>query len=152
MDKKELVELTEIYSADLARWPQEKVKPALALIERDAEARAVFDAALALDAELRLYDAPARDLSALEERICAAVRAEERDAIMPPPAARMLRFGGVAAQAFGLVLALFLGFVTGAPPSVDGAASEGLSAEMLYAPDQLVAAEDEAIITMIGEI
>ncbi len=57
--------LLDCHGADLARWPVDSVKPALALMERDAQARVAFERDVALDSALRHADA------ALDRRIAA---------------------------------------------------------------------------------
>lgn len=66
-------EYVDIYSADLSRWPVHLIKPALNLIETSPEARASFDAALALDARLRAVDVALADTTVLAASIMAQV-------------------------------------------------------------------------------
>lgn len=75
LTREEFTDLLGIYGADLSRWPQDRLKAALALTEEDAEARALFDATLALERDLRLPLAPQSDLAALESRIMASIAA-----------------------------------------------------------------------------
>jgi len=75
MTREEFTDLLDLYGADLSRWPQDRLKSALALTEKDAEARAQFDSALALEQDLRQHPAPQTDLAALENRIMAGVAA-----------------------------------------------------------------------------
>lgn len=110
---------TDLYSADLSRWPVTLVRPALDLVENDREAAEYFEKALALDAALRrenIYgagsaqnihgagSAPGPDLQALEARIMKAV--EEQSALPAPVPASAMRAGPKAA--FGALFAVAL--------------------------------------------
>jgi len=75
MTREEFTDLLDLYGADLSRWPQDRLKAALALTEKDPQVRAQFDDMLALEQDLRLHPAPQADLAALEGRIMASVAA-----------------------------------------------------------------------------
>jgi hypothetical protein len=126
----------DTHSADLSRWPQSLVKPALALIEADAEAKAYFDRALALDAELRLYAPGKPDLAALEARIMAELR---KDGVKEKPRAGVLGRAFLFLPAPGLLAAAVIGFFLGLQPAHTAAQAESA---FFYATDQVIAGDD----------
>lgn len=132
-------ENVDLYSADLSRWPQEEVKPALALIEQEAEARAYFDAALALDATLRAYAPKPAALEALEARIMKEIAGapRERPAAPVTRVSAALPFGRawLYAPGGGLVAAAVIGFLIGFTPAQQ---AETLLDPVYYSQDQIV--------------
>lgn len=127
----------DLYSADLSRWPQDLVRPALARMESCVDSKTYFEAALALDALLREGAAPeARpDLAALEGRIMMAVK--NPAVAMPPPAL----FAFTARRAFlGLFVAAVLGFMAGFGHKAQ--ASDTLLDAAFYTQDQIIAGDD----------
>ena len=158
----------DLYSADLSRWPTEKVKPALALMEGEAAAKDYFDAARAAEDELRAYDPQPADTAALEARIMAAVQAdpaqEEPGAGMDfaahlaaqetakiatrnDDAARTTTVKWRAAWLFapggGLLAAAILGFIIGVLPH--RASSDYLVDPGYYAQDQIVNSDSDLL-------
>lgn len=139
--------LLDVHGADLSRWPQDKLKAALALTEQDANARAAFDGMLDFEQTLRSDSAPEVDLPALERRIMAALSEPEA----APVAAKALKQSKPAAQGWsmaylfapsaGLFALAVFGFVLGIQPSVQ---HESLMYPMYYQADQ-VFADDAAI-------
>ena len=66
--------LLDMHGADLSRWPLEHVKPALALMQDNAQAAASFAQAERMDDLLRRGDvAPACNVAALQARIMTAI-------------------------------------------------------------------------------
>ena len=58
MDMARLADILDAYGADPRRWPDDERDPALALLSRSAEARALRDDAAGLDTLLDLASAP----------------------------------------------------------------------------------------------
>lgn len=123
----------DLYSADLSRWPVEKIKPALALLEESAEAKAYFERMNKAEDALRAYVPHAPRLDALEARIMAAIADVPRE----EPSAPVTDFQGqleaalakktektgfkwkpayIFAPSGGLLAAMVLGFIIGALP------------------------------------
>lgn len=121
----------DLYSADLSRWPQEKVKPALELMRDNPVAKAYFDDALALDEKLRAYAAKTVNEDALASRIMAAVQKA------PAPAAAGFRFSPayIFAPGGGLLAAAIIGFVIGFYPQAQ-AQADFLLDPAYYAQEQ----------------
>lgn len=69
----EFKNLLDTYSADLSRWPQDKLQPAVALTKSHATAQQLLEAAMAVDDTLRHYVPPATNIAALENRILATI-------------------------------------------------------------------------------
>jgi len=126
MTLEEFKDKTDLYSADLSRWPQDQVKLALAFMKDNKEAAAYFDAALKLDGKLRGYEPPAGNLSALENSIMQRIAGEKQDEKRPvaPPvhvqAAEVeitrIRPSWLFAPSGGLLAIAFLGFFLGFTP------------------------------------
>ena len=131
MTQKEFERCIDLYAADLSRWPVDRIKPALALMEQSTAAKAAFDAALALDDMLRRADRPLRPAAALEDRIFAALHAPA----LPAPGLA-LRPAFVAAPSGILLAALVLGFFLGLNPAP--ADAEDLLGDMLRAQEQVI--------------
>jgi hypothetical protein len=120
----------DLYSADLSRWPEAKVKPALELMRDNPVAKAYFDDALALDGKLRAYTAKPVNEDALASRIMAAVQKA------PAPAAQAFKFrpAMLFAPGGGLLAAAIIGFVIGFYPQ---AQSDFLLDPAYYAQEQV---------------
>lgn len=93
--------LLDCHGADLSRWPLDAVKPALALIEQDATAKALFDGAGRMDDLLRRADAEVdlriaarhgQTAPELQARILAAINnASDMPAVAPVVAAQAVK-------------------------------------------------------------
>jgi hypothetical protein len=118
----------DLYSADLARWPQDKVKPALELMKANPVAKAYFDEALKLDEKLRDYDAKPVNVDALATRIMAEM--QKTPAQPAQPAFRPAYF---FAPGGGLLAAAVIGFVIGFYPQ---AQTDFLLDPVYYAQEQ----------------
>lgn len=125
----------DIYGGDLSRWPQDDIKPAYALIHADAEAATLFAAAERLDAQLRLHQPDARDLSALAARIAAAAHVTAQEKSLPLPAPDVLPVP-LFARAGGLLMAAVIGFVVSVYPAIESEFSPADSP--LYAQEQAI--------------
>lgn len=122
----EFKDKTDLYSADLSRWPQEQVKPALAFMKENKAAADYFDSVLLLDQKLRGYEPVAGNLSALEDRIMLRIVKEPQDqkrAEAPPLhvqqaaiEATRIRASWLFAPSGGLLAIAFLGFFLGFTP------------------------------------
>lgn len=140
MTRKEFDTLLDIYGADLSRWPDDRLKPALALTEKDAQARAAFDAMLAMEQDLRHYDAPSADLHALETRIMQRIAGQAQDA---PAAASADMAAGffrwrpayIFAPSGGLLAAAIIGFFMGFQPTLQ---QESLINPVYYQTEQIL--------------
>jgi hypothetical protein len=129
---------TETRGADFSHWPVELVKPALALIESSPEAKTVFNAALRLDAQMRLYAPPSVTpdrLAKLEERIMKSV-AQGARALTD---VGFMRFFPVGKASAGLFAAALLGFIIGVQPA---APVDSILNSVVYAPDQIISGAD----------
>jgi hypothetical protein len=131
---------TDLYSADLSRWPRDLVKPALELMRLDAEAKAYFNGALALDDHLRALDPPQRDASGLEEKIIARLPRGKA-----PAKAFSFRAAALLAPGGGLVAAALLAFFIAVSPPPHATAP---AATALHAPDP--SADDETLVDLGG--
>lgn len=143
MTKKELQQLIDTCSADLSRWPQDKIKPALALIGQDAAARRIFDDALQLDDILRRDGVAMPDTAALSARIMAAIEGVPQEvapeqAPEQAPAGLWIRPAYLFAPSGGLLAMAVAGFMLGFMPQQQGAA---LLHPMYYTADQIVSAD-----------
>jgi hypothetical protein len=133
-------EHVDLYSADLSRWPQDKVKPALALVKADAAAKKYFDEALALDDRLRGYAPKAPPLGALEERILKDIRRTPQRKPATRPAEVHVTPTWLFAPGGGLLAAAILGFIIGlTPPQAPG---DTLLDPVYYAQDQIIGDAD----------
>jgi hypothetical protein len=130
----------DLYSADLSRWPAAEVKPALAFMKAHPAAQKYFDAALALDAELRAYVPRTAKTEVLEQRILREIKAlppavqaagknnpaKAAGKNIPAKASRAKSglFGfspaWIAAPGGGLLAAAVLGFIVGFSPAQKG--------------------------------
>lgn len=146
MTRDDMNELLDIYGADLSRWPQDKLKDVLALTEKDAAARADFDAALALEQTLRDYTPAQARLDALEARILAAVASlPAAEAIADKQASEGGFFRWRPAYIFApsgcLLAAAVFGFIIGMQPTVK---QEHLMNPVYYQTEQILA-DDSAL-------
>ncbi|MBL8711744.1 MAG: hypothetical protein JNM12_02505 [Alphaproteobacteria bacterium] len=109
----------DIYSADLSRWPQALVKPAVAFMKDNAEAAALFERQLAADAQLRAHTPRIGDISALEARIMQGI-AEQSSASAPAQAAvaakPFWKPSWVFAPSGGLMVVALIGYLAGFNP------------------------------------
>lgn len=121
----EFKNLLDVYSADLSRWPQDKLQDAVALTKNNAKAQQLLDAALDVDDALRHYTPPAADIAALENRILAAIEdipaGQAGDASPHHTAAQSWTVFGwrpafIFAPSGGLMAAALIGFMIGATP------------------------------------
>jgi len=122
----EFKDKVDLYSADLSRWPQERVKQALAFMKKNKEAADYFDSALKLDEKLRGYEPAAGNLSALEDSIMQRIAGETQEAKRPtvPPVhvqqaeveITRIRASWLFAPSGGLLAVAFLGFFLGFTP------------------------------------
>lgn len=142
MTRNEFTELLDIYGADLSRWPQDKLKSALDLTEKDSAARDAFDRTLALEDMLRGDDAPDANLPALENRIMAAINdlpAQETAAVAVRGGFFGWRTTYVVAPPMGLLAIAVFGFMLGMQPSSQ---RESLVHPVYYQADQILADDD----------
>lgn len=112
----------DIYSADLSRWPQALVKPAVAFMKDNPEAGALFEKQLMADAQLRAHTPHIGDLSALEARIMQGI-AEQAPASAPVQAAvaaaatkSFWKPSWVFAPSGGLMVVALIGYLAGFNP------------------------------------
>lgn len=112
----------DLYSADLSRWPQALVKPAVTFMKDNAEAAGLFEKQLLADAQLREYTPRTRDMAALEARIMQGL-AEQSPASLPvKPAVAAAAMSGfwkpswVFAPSGGLMVVALIGFLAGFNP------------------------------------
>lgn len=112
----------DIYSADLSRWPQALVKPAVAFMKDNAEASALFEKQLIADAQLRAHTPRIGDISALEARIMQGI-AEQSPALAPVQAAvaapatkSFWKPSWVFAPSGGLMVVALIGYLAGFNP------------------------------------
>src|SRR5580692_9529962 len=98
----------DLYGADLSRWPQHEIRPAVDLIQRNPEAGKIFSAAEKFDQMLRHYPPASVNTQALAARIIQQVKrtsARVKPASINP--AYLYVPGG------GLLVAAILGFMIG---------------------------------------
>lgn len=112
----------DLYSADLSRWPQALVKPAVACMKDNAEAAALFEKQLLADAQLREFTPRTGDMSALEARIMQGL-AEQSPASMPvtpavaaAAAKSAWKPSWIFAPSGGLMVIALIGFLAGFNP------------------------------------
>lgn len=146
----QFTELLDLHGADLSRWPQDKIKPALALVEHDAAARRAFDQMLSLEDHLRHAPMPDVDLAALENRIMAAINTPETAsesaviaaaATAAPKGFFRWRAAFMVAPPVGLMAVAVFGFMLGMQPSLQ---RESLVHPVYYQADQILS--DDASI------
>ena len=103
----------DLYSADLSRWPAERIRPAHALIESDARARAYYEREVRMDDALRLYQPVAGNMDLLQAKIMKSLHAPAAETKARPfshPAFLAAPLGG------GLIAAMVVGFMIGVTP------------------------------------
>lgn len=140
----QFTELLDLHGADLSRWPQDKIKPALALVEHDAAAREVFDQMLSIEDSLRHDTLPQVDLAALENRILSAIASAPASPVTPEIAAAAVaanngmsrwRAAFMVAPPVGLMVVAAFGFMLGMQPTVQ---RESLVHPVYYQADQIL--------------
>jgi hypothetical protein len=144
MTRDEFTDLLDLYGADLSRWPQDRLKAALALTEKDSEARAQFDNMLALEDDMRGYAAAQSDLAALEKRILASVAAlpvqPAADVAAAEGAFLRWRPAFIFAPSGGLALLAVIGFFMGLQPAIQ---PENLMNPVYYQTEQILVDDSE---------
>jgi hypothetical protein len=138
MTREKFAGFLDVYGADFSRWPPDSLKEALAMAEKDAEMRALFECALEEERVLRLHTVPLVDLQGLERRILAVVSA------LPPrqgaPADKKAFFQWRPALIFapsgGLLAMAALGFFMGMQPALQ---AETLVNPVYYQAEQILA-------------
>ncbi|MEZ0226681.1 MAG: hypothetical protein ACAH83_19145 [Alphaproteobacteria bacterium] len=138
----EFREHVDIYSADLSRWPQDKLKTALQMVKENTAAKEYFDAALALDDKLRAYAPTAPSMAALEDRILKGIAASRQPVLKPVQEDVHIRSAWIFAPGGGLLAAAILGFIIGlSPPSAGG--GDTLVDPVYYAQDQIIGGDTD---------
>lgn len=132
----EFIESVDLYSADLSRWPESDMKSAISFMKQDRAAKAYFDAALALDEQLRGYQPRQADLHALESRILKEIAATARPRAVAPAASLSIRKAWIFAPGGGLLAAAILGFIIGLLPPRHSA--DTLVDPVYYTQDQIL--------------
>jgi hypothetical protein len=141
----EFKSLIDIYSADLSRWPREKLQEAVALMKANAQAAAALEEQVWLDDALRQAEIALPDVRALEARIMQAVAdmpaaQSATDPALPPA---WTIFGWRPAYIFapsgGLMAMALLGFMIGAQPVSQQ--KEILLDPVYYSADQLMSSD-----------
>ncbi|GEM_PF-1199033 len=145
MTLEEFKSLIDVYSADLSRWPHEKLQSAIALMQENAQAAAVLEEQVQVENTLRHADMPLPDVRALEARILQAiadipVAQSAADPALPPA---WTIFGWRPAYVFapsgGLLAMAFLGFMIGTQPIAQQ--KELLLDPVYYSADQLISSD-----------
>lgn len=124
----------DIYSADLARWPQELVKAALQLMAESPEAKRYFEQDLRLLEITQETVVSSPDLSALEDKIMMAVLAAAAETVSGENAVVPWRVSWLALPGSGLLVAAFLGFMVG----LQSVQSDLLLDPVFYAEEQII--------------
>jgi hypothetical protein len=137
----EFREHVDIYSADLSRWPQDKLKTALQMVKENTAAKEYFDAALALDDRLRAYTPKAPALPALEDRILKGIALSRQPAPVRSQEVH-IKSAWIFAPGGGLLAAAILGFIIGlSPPSQTS--GDTLVDPVYYAQDQIIGGDTD---------
>ncbi|TAL37803.1 MAG: hypothetical protein EPN97_04555 [Alphaproteobacteria bacterium] len=137
----EFREHVDIYSADLSRWPQDKLKPALQMVRENTAAKEYFDAALALDSKLRAYVPKTPALPALEDRILKGISTPQAASVRVSDEVH-IRSAWIFAPGGGLLAAAILGFIIGlTPPSQTN--GDTLVDPVYYAQDQIIGGDTD---------
>lgn len=139
----EFTGLLDVYGADLSRWPHDKLKPALALTEKDTEARAALERMAGMETALWGHEMPQVDISALENRILAAVADLPQSgaaSAMPPAALRgdegiRWRPAMFFAPSGGFLALALIGFFMGAQPAMK---QESLMNKVYFQTEQIL--------------
>lgn len=124
----------DLYSADLSLWPQDMLKPALRLMEKNDIARAAFEAELKIDHALRLYDPLSSMHKKLEDTIMARIKDMPQQARRPY--ALKWRPAWVWPSCGGLLAAAIVGFFVGFSPAPQ---QDSLLDPVFYAEAQIIA-------------
>lgn len=153
--------LLDVHGADLSRWPVDAVKPALARMDADAQAKTLFTQAERLDDELRRADAVAdlriaarhgKTAPDLQARIMAQIAADGVQNIPAVVAAQALGKSAVKARGMfglktlfapggGLLMVGLVGFMMGfmQPASAQDTLLDGL----VHGQDIVIAGDAE---------
>lgn len=118
----------DLYSADLSRWPEDKMKQALSLMQKNVKARDMLAREEALDRILRAWDVDTAADARLEDRIMQQVASMSASMVTLKPRHLFAPLGGLAA-------AVIIGFLIGMNPSPQ-------ADSLIYT----IYAEEEAII------
>ena len=122
-----------IHGADLSRWPQHEIRPAVDLIQRDPEAGKIFSTAEKFDQMLRYYPPASINVNALAGRIIQQARrgtTRAKSAVAINPAYLFVPGGG-------LLVAAILGFMIGFHATT--AMKESFMPDLaLYTQDQVI--------------
>ena len=142
MTLEELKEHVDLYSADLSRWPEARVKDALQLVGDNKAAKEYFDAALALDDVLRGYVPKQPALTALESRIMAEIA---KTPVAAPAAMQEVRVSKawIFAPGGGLLAAAIIGFMIGLMPATPQSAADTLVDPVYYNQDQIIGGDSD---------
>lgn len=115
----EFKHLTDIHSGDFSKWPVNQVKPALALLATNAQAKQWFDGVLQLDDALRHADVNlCGDYADLETKIMQAIRnTPQSQPVKEFVVAYRFRLSHLFAPSGGLLAMALVGFLIGFNPS-----------------------------------
>lgn len=134
----EFKNLTDTHSADLSRWPKEKIHAAQVLIAHNEDARKYFDEALLLDDILRRCDIiGTKSSSLLEAKILGKISSMRQE---EPSFFGFFNPAALFAPSSGLLAAALIGFIMGfSPPSVqDQNLTDPFYAEQVAENDTIV--------------
>lgn len=134
MTRDEFKKCLDLYSSDLSRWPQDRMKQALQLLEKDGYIKAYFEAELKVDEVLRGYAPSLKNQGHLQAkiitRIASAKQARGRQIHWP------WRTTVLMPQAVGLMAAVLFGFFAGIQSSAE---REFLLDPAFYQEQQIIA-------------
>lgn len=133
---------TDSYSADLSRWPEELVKPALAFIETSPAAKAYFDEALKIDTALRTLEGRDGNYQKLEAGIMQKIASTPQERKPVPQQERSFRPAWVLAPGSGLLAAVVIGFFVGFQPQLQ---ADYILDPVFYAEEQIIGGDDADI-------
>lgn len=136
----ELKKCTDLYSADLSKWPVDLARKAYALTERNESARQYFEKEMLFDASLRQYQPVIGRLDALESRILGGLHAPQvktRQSLFSRPVFLFAPFGG------GLAAAMLVGFIIGMTPPMP----HQFDADSMFYSQQQILNEDISMMT-----
>ena len=112
----------ELYSADLSRWPESRIREAVKLMQAQPSAKALLEEHVGFDDVLRAYTPKEPDVSALEARIMAQVARTKQggelkhSAGAAKPSLLNWRPLWIFAPGGGLAVAALIGFLIGFQP------------------------------------
>jgi len=129
-----------IHGADLSCWPQHEIRPAVDLIQHDAEAGKILAAAEKFDQMLRHYPPVSINMNALAEKI---IRQAKRTATRAKPAAAALNPAYFYVPGGGLLVAAILGFMIGFHSMTETKEASMLD-QVFYTQDQVINDSGEA--------